>query len=239
MPPDEANKKFRRAEKSELAKLYYCYVVTDSCIAGHHRPRIQYTYPASLTSSGRSSPVLLTPALPLSHRLRNLQTELAALETELADPSNPLLHKEREEGHVDPGELIRGMVDVKGRLEKISKLKEGRGKLVSMVLGEDGEQQVEGWVKPEEKDEEKAQPPQTEDKSETRDMAQMDKRLGELEKLIGSSSTTLDEVRMNNPLTSTQMLINPCYSCLPYHHLSFHFSRVSTPSSHCSPNRDT
>ncbi|KAH8107805.1 hypothetical protein BXZ70DRAFT_12845 [Cristinia sonorae] len=176
MPPDEANKKFRRAEKR------------------HHRPRIQYTYPPSPTSSGRSSPILHTPALPLSQRLRHLQSELAALETELADPSNPLLHKEREDGHVDPGELIRGMVDVKGRLDKISKLKEGRGKLVSTVLGEDGGGPAKSEA-PKEKVEEKPQVAKLEEeKSEARDLAQMDHRLGELEKIIGSSSTNLDEL---------------------------------------------
>ncbi|THH29856.1 hypothetical protein EUX98_g4329 [Antrodiella citrinella] len=176
MPPDEANKKFRKAEKK------------------HHRPRIQYTYPPSPTSSGRTSPALHTPALPLSHRLRNLQAELAALETELADPANPLLHKEREEGHVDPGELIRGMVDVKGRLEKISKLKEGRAKLVSTVMGEEGASRMERQPKEDEETEEKVEVLKVDEKSETRDMAQIDQRLGELEKVIGSSSTTLDEM---------------------------------------------
>ncbi|TCD61972.1 hypothetical protein EIP91_007658 [Steccherinum ochraceum] len=182
MPPDEANKKFRKAEKRR------------------HRPRIQYTYPPSPTSSGRSSPIPHTPALPLSQRLRTLQAELAALETELADPSNPLLHKEREEGHVDPGELIRGMVDVKGRLDKISKLKEGRGKLVSTVLGEEGGAGADSGEKSEEvkaeQGDQKAEAARKdeESKSETRDIAQMDQRLGELEKIIGSSSTTLDEM---------------------------------------------
>lgn len=87
---------------------------------------------------------------------------------------------------------------MKGRLDKISKLKEGRGKLVSTVMGEGevakGEEEEKAEDKQEEKaDEEKGK--QEEAKGETRDMAQMDHRLGELEKIIGSSSTTLDEVR--------------------------------------------
>ncbi|CAL1707954.1 unnamed protein product [Somion occarium] len=177
MEPDEAGKKFRKLEKR------------------HHRPRIQYVYPPSPTEeSGRTSPILSTPALPLSQRLKRLQAELAALETELADPSNPLLHKEREEGRVDPGELIRGMVDVKGRLEKISKVKEGRGKLVSVVLGE---ADTLNFEQTEAKDSSREKSPEEKDvkpHTEVRDIAEMDKRVGELEKLIGSSGTALDEL---------------------------------------------
>ncbi|KAK7692807.1 hypothetical protein QCA50_004441 [Cerrena zonata] len=182
MEPDEAGRKFRKLEKRQ------------------HRPRIQYVYPPSPTEeeSGRVSPTASAPALPLSQRLKRLQAELAVLETELADPSNPLLHKEREEGHVEAGELIRGMVDVKGRLEKISKVKEGRGKLVSAVLGEVDVTQPpkidvtseNGAVKQQQQEKEKDTKPHT----EVRDIAEMDKRVGELEKVIGSSSTALDEL---------------------------------------------
>jgi nuclear migration protein JNM1 len=135
--------------------------------------------------------------------LRSLQNELAALETELADPSNPLLAKEREEDNVDPGELIRGLVDVRGRLERISKGKEGRGRLVNVVMGNgeidiagDGKKMVDGIQKggggrksgDGKKDHEKGQAP------DIRTIVEMDRRVGELEKLVGSSSTALDEV---------------------------------------------
>lgn len=179
---EDASKKFRKAEKR------------------HHRPRIQYVYPPSPTSSDGSPPSTpaATPAMPLSQRLRLLQVELAALEVELADPSNPLLQKEREGGH-DPGELIRGMVDVKSRLEKISKVKEGKGRLVSVVLGEDGPKMAEranaGKAAPKDKPSaredttagEKARSP------DVRDIVEMDRRVGDLEKIVGSSSTALDE----------------------------------------------
>jgi nuclear migration protein JNM1 len=98
---------------------------------------------------------------------------------------------------VDPGELIRGLVDVRGRLEKISKGKEGRGRLVNVVLGneevehrEDG-RKVDGVQKDGEgkrKDHEKGKAP------DVRSVVEMDRRVGELEKLVGSSSTALDEV---------------------------------------------
>jgi nuclear migration protein JNM1 len=164
------------------------------------RSRPHYAYPPSPDSP--TSPATHRP-VPLSHRLRALQSELAALETELADPSNPLLAKEREEDNVDPGELIRGLVDVRGRLEKISKGKEGRGRLVNVVLGngeievqEDGKKWSDGVQKEEEggksgdgkKDQEKGKAP------DVRSVVEMDRRVGELEKLVGSSSTTLDEV---------------------------------------------
>lgn len=184
---EEASKKFRKAEKK------------------HHRPRIQYVYPPSPTSdaSPTSTPAA-TPSMPLSQRLRLLQAELSALEVELADPSNPLLQKEREGGH-DPGELIKGMVDVKSRLEKISKVKEGRGKLVSVVLSDevlekDAANQKSKDVKAETKD--KSTGPDRLDVTATekpkmpdiKDIAEMDRRVGELEKIVGSSSTALDEL---------------------------------------------
>lgn len=143
----------------------------------------------------------MSKPVPLSHRLRALQAELVALEAELADPSNPQLHKERVEDHVDPGELIRGLVDVRGRLEKISKGKEGRGKLVSAILGDAGSSEgalgvdggiIEGKKATDVKDKtkEKGNVPNV------RSMAEMDKRVGELETLVGSSNAALDEVRI-------------------------------------------
>lgn len=137
--------------------------------------------------------------MTLSQRLRLLQAEVAALETELSDPSNPLYNKERESdsGAVDPGELIRGMVDVKGRLQKINKTKEGRGKLVSVVLGEDGQEtaasQKEG-KEPAKQDGDAKEGVQQSKPSEIKDISEMDRRVGELEKIVGSSNTALDEV---------------------------------------------
>jgi nuclear migration protein JNM1 len=111
---EEATKTFRKAENKR------------------GRAKSQYVYPPS-PSSPTDSQNILRP-VPLSHRLRSLQTELSALEHELADPSNPLIQREREEENVDPGELIRGLVDVRTRLDKIRKVKEGRARLVGAVL---------------------------------------------------------------------------------------------------------
>ncbi|KAG1865852.1 hypothetical protein DFJ58DRAFT_770518 [Suillus subalutaceus] len=111
--------------------------------------------PQSPTSSPSRSP---SPSRrPLPARLRALQAELAALEGEVADPSNPAL---KAEG-VDAGEMIRGLVDVRRRLEKVRMGREGRGRLVGVVLGDGGR----------EDDEEDGVP-------EVRGVAEMDKRVG-------------------------------------------------------------
>ena len=130
--------------------------------------------------------------------MRTLQTELSALESELADPSNPLLQKEREEENVDPGELIRGLVDVRTRLEKIRKGKEGRARLVGAILEEDEHQKGDVAGKAAQEvpvSLEVKSPP----KSELQNLVELDRRLGELEHVVGSSTTSLDEV-------STQLL---------------------------------
>jgi len=148
------------------------------------RTRSHYAYPPSPTSSESSLEETLRP-VPLSHRLRNLQAELSALELELADPSNPLLQQEKENERSDFGELIRGVVDVKGRLEKIKKDKEGRGKLVGVILGDN--------AKAKEEETQVSAEPKTEAKANFQDLAEMDRRVGDLEKLVGSSASTLDE----------------------------------------------
>ncbi|KAI0373413.1 hypothetical protein BV20DRAFT_962552 [Pilatotrama ljubarskyi] len=184
--PEEASKRFKKAEKR------------------HHRPKVQYVYPPSPSPDEESRPASPThSSIPLSQRLRLLQAEVAALENELSDPTNPLLRKEKEAGHADPGELIRGMVDVKRRIEKISKARQGRGKLVSVVLGEsdteDAHQAKPAAGETDAKKAESAKPaapsPSAKPKTpEVRDIAEMDRRVGELEKLVGSSSAPLDEL---------------------------------------------
>jgi nuclear migration protein JNM1 len=114
-----------------------------------------------------------------------------SLETELADPANPALFKEREEDSVDPGELIRGLVDVRGRLDKIRKGTEGRGRLVGVILGQDDEKEPD--TKPKSG---AASVTDENGKPNVRSIVEMDRRVGELEKLVGSSTAPLDEVCM-------------------------------------------
>jgi hypothetical protein len=175
--------------------------------------------------------------------LRALQAELSALENELADPSNPLLHKEREEDNVDPGELIRGLVDVRGRIEKIRKGKEGRGKLVGLIVGSSEADMTMGEesgltsssrTKEERKTGREAR---REDPLDVRNIVEMDRRVGELEKLVGSSGAALDEVR--TPFTKgilTSLLnhildITPPTPASPPNHTSQH----TTDAPHTTP----
>lgn len=98
---------------------------------------------------------------------------------------------------MDPGELIRGLVDVRARLEKINKGKEGRGRLVNVVLG-NGEvvvrEESQKLVKTQQDGEEGNKVPEKGDAPDVRSVVEMDRRVGELEKLVGSSTTALDEV---------------------------------------------
>jgi nuclear migration protein JNM1 len=168
-----------------------------------------------------------THGLSLAQRLTHLKAELAALENELGESqkeSSPALEDDDEEpvdigaeiaesnkpkksiyahGHVETGELIKEVVDVKARLEKIGKIKEGkteREKLLNAVLQGTGERvgvvnahsesrPVEGGLK-----DEKAKEEGISVKMEVRDIAEMDRRLGEIERAVGSSSTYVDEV---------------------------------------------
>ncbi|KAK7057297.1 Dynamitin-domain-containing protein [Favolaschia claudopus] len=171
MQLDEASKKFRKAEKRR------------------DRPRTHYTYPPSPTDpTSPIEPSTSRPA-PLSQRLRALQAEVMALETELADPANPGLFKEREDDSVDPGELIRGLVDVRGKLDKIRQSREGRGRLVGAILHQDDQQEpVSKLSKPT-----APAPAEESGKPNVRNIVEMDRRVGELEKLVGSSTAALDE----------------------------------------------
>ncbi|KAF5385990.1 hypothetical protein D9615_002416 [Tricholomella constricta] len=181
MDPEEASKRFRKAERKR------------------DRTRTHYAYPPSPTPSSPGEPANAR-SLPLSHRLRSLQNELVALEAELADPSNPLLAKEREVDNVDPGELIRGLVDVRGRLDKIRKGKEGRARLVGAVLGENGEANSEDEdVDEKKKSVDEGQDGRAAGKLEVKTIVEMDRRVGELEKLVGSSSAALDETSPLSP----------------------------------------
>ncbi|KIM69007.1 hypothetical protein SCLCIDRAFT_1208422 [Scleroderma citrinum Foug A] len=201
--PEEASKHFRKAERKR------------------RRQRALYAYPPSPSSSPSNSASRSpspTRHLSLPGRLRALQAELVALEAEMADPSNPALQPREKGGEtVDPGEMIRGLVDVRKRLEKVRNAKEGRGRLIDVVSSEKtaftkGDEDLQGT---EDKGARDALSNNSHDKdrSDLADITEMDKRVGELEKLIGSVNVTLHEttpltppllpmlMRLNNQLT--------------------------------------
>ncbi|KAL0578656.1 hypothetical protein V5O48_003356 [Marasmius crinis-equi] len=174
MGAEEASKKFRRAEKRR------------------ERMRTHYMYPPSPTSSDdEDEDASKRKQVSLSHRLKSLQAEMQSLEAELADPSNPLLQDEKDEG-VDPGELIRGLVDVKRRLDKVRKEKEGRGRLVGVVLGQQ-QHPKDATIPPEDETPKESEAKDSEGKPVAKNVAEMDRRVGMLEKLVGSTAAPLDE----------------------------------------------
>jgi nuclear migration protein JNM1 len=118
------------------------------------------------------------------------------LETELADPASSLLARDREQSHIDPGDLLKGLVDVKARLAKFSVGHEGRVRLVQGVLQDPPLVDHAAEAVPEKSEsrvnkegEESHKPLQG-----AKDIAEIDRRVGELEGLIGSASTSLDDV---------------------------------------------
>ncbi|KAI9442269.1 hypothetical protein H4582DRAFT_2109905 [Lactarius indigo] len=163
--PTEASRRFRRAERKRT------------------RERSLYKYPPSRTPSP-------TPTHPpsLALRLKLLQSELTSLESELADPASPLLIRDREQGQVDPGDLLKDW-------PKFSTGHEGRARLVQDVLRDPPLADQVAETTPDKNATADGEEAKASHKTlETaKDIAGMDRRVGDLEKLIGSASTSLDE----------------------------------------------
>lgn len=113
----------------------------------------------------------------------------------MSDPSNEQVHKEWKEDNVDPGELIRDLVQVRARLQQFSKGKEGRGRLVGLVMG-DEEKKTDRETKFFSNGSFDTHPESStkNDSTDRGNLIEMDRRVAELEKLVGSSTATLDEV---------------------------------------------
>lgn len=199
--PEEASKHFRKAERKRTCRMFYLPVAIVMCNTGR-RQRALYAYPPSPSSSPSNSASRSpspTRHLSLPGRLRALQAELVALEAEMADPSNPALQPREKGGEtVDPGEMIRGLVDVRKRLEKVRNAKEGRGRLIDVVSSEKtaftkGDEDLQGTEDKGARDA-LSNNSHHKDRSDLTDITEMDKRVGELEKLIGSVNVTLHEV---------------------------------------------
>ncbi|KAI5828224.1 hypothetical protein K523DRAFT_307647 [Schizophyllum commune Tattone D] len=164
--PEDAQKKFRKAEQRR------------------ERFRSRYTYPPS-PSRSRSRSASKERPVPISKRLLAIQAELESIEAEVSGSAKEKIVSEE---NIDPGELIRGLTDVRRRLGQIKKDKEGRGRLVEMITSEEAETRAgEG------EGEGKEKPKKGEEKAEVRSVVEIDKRVGELEKLVGAATTVLDE----------------------------------------------
>jgi nuclear migration protein JNM1 len=151
--------------------------------------RTMYTYPPSPNDSDDDYPPAHAATLPFSARLRFLQQELVILEAEVAKSNVKTSEKEKKK---DAGQMIDGLKDIKSRLEMIGKTrgKEGRERLVEAIQSsasrDGGLSHSRGPSLGGRKDEK--------EREREKEIAELDRRLGELERLVGSSSAALDEV---------------------------------------------
>lgn len=148
------------------------------------RARTQYTYPPS--PSDETDP---TRQPAPAYRLKQLQAELSSLELELSQTTANDDDEEAVDAH---DELLQGLVDVRGRLERLGKGKskaDVRMKLVETVVTNNSTSRDNPKT-----DRDVASSSTAPSSSKGTSVADMDRRVGQLEELVGSSSTSLDEV---------------------------------------------
>jgi hypothetical protein len=149
--------------------------------------RTRYTYPPSPDSDQGDVSPSKTPA----QRLRALQAELAALEAEVA--ASPEQAEESEEENAQ--DLLRGLVNVRERIEQVHLARKGRGAILVKTVDEEpplAEKDDQAEIKGEHETGESSKEVQP---GGVRDLADIDRRVGTLEELVGSASAALDEVR--------------------------------------------
>ena len=165
-----------------------------------------YAYPPSPDDSDDDYPPAHAATLPFSARLRFLQQELVTLEAEVAKSN---VHSSEKEKKKDAGQMIDGLKDIKSRLEMIGKTrgKEGRGRLVEAIQSsgsrDAGLSHSRGPSLGGRKDEK--------EREREKEIAELDRRLGELERLVGSSSAALDEVSGKRVMQGGLRLLIYCF----------------------------
>ncbi|QRV96628.1 dynamitin domain-containing protein [Ceratobasidium sp. AG-Ba] len=138
------------------------------------RQRALYSYPSSTPSTSRSA----SPSkddLPLSERIAAMKRDLIVLEAEAARGLD---------AGAEPSDLMKELSDVRGRLARVG----GRARLVQAVVNGksqpvDGSNESGARVKPE----------ISAGGAVGGGVVEMDRRIAQLEKLVGSSGTSLDE----------------------------------------------
>jgi nuclear migration protein JNM1 len=203
----------------------------NSLYSEYQRQRTQYIYPPSPSASEPEHQA------SVAQRLRQLQAEVAALETDLATSADAAKDDDAED-EPDTGEMLKGLVEVRGRLERMRVNKEGRGRLGGAVTEEGFPGSVTNGTKQgtSTKDAQKEVPNTDEEKVEEKgepkasSIAEMDKRVGQLEDLVGSSSTTLDEVRLGSICATYQTLTTDFFSLLLFQRLCCRSLLSSTPN---------
>ncbi|KAG8853511.1 hypothetical protein FRB96_008113 [Tulasnella sp. 330] len=177
--------------------------------AERHRSRkTVYTFPPSPGESRSPSPTdpesSTTRVPPLRARLRALQHELSALESELSDPSNPLLLEDADGTKVDTAEMLKGLLEVRGRLKGINGGYSGiqRQELVKRAtsMGKSKAHIQARPVTPEKQIGSSGKSAAV--AGEMKTLKDMDQRVAELEKLIGANNATIDEAHIDGSLDS-------------------------------------
>ncbi|CAE6473121.1 unnamed protein product [Rhizoctonia solani] len=138
------------------------------------RQRELYSYPDSSYSSSRS-PSPSRSNLPLPQRIELMKSELAQLEAEASE-------MDRKD---EPTELIRELSDMRGRLTGIG----SRTRLINAMANSKRKEKA----KPESDSPTKNVGQQSEIARAEGGVVDMDRRIAQLEKLIGASGTSLDE----------------------------------------------
>ncbi|KAH7108111.1 Dynamitin-domain-containing protein [Auriculariales sp. MPI-PUGE-AT-0066] len=166
MNPNDAVAHFRQAEK-------------------RGRTKALYTYPPSPSSEEP------TNQAPLGQRIQQLRAELAELEAEAAQPAST----EAADADTKAGEIIRELVDMRGRLERLNNRK-GRERLIELLTSPSNGVQTRASTGDDSQVAVAATLPKPDSMSA---LADVDKRVGQLEKLVGSSSAALDDTSQLPP----------------------------------------
>lgn len=148
-------------------------------------------------------------APPLSQRLNTLRHELAALEAE-AQTSFTTSATEEE---LNSSELVRELSDMRTRLERVGSSSETRKKVLKGITPKPSHTEgVEGNARAGDNADHERKI------KNVHEVSDMDRRLGDLEKVLGSSATTLDEVSFDALHAITQSIEWHCRHSLYPHH---------------------
>lgn len=163
------------------------------------RFRDVYSYSASPSRSRTPSPSSKSKR-PLSSRLDSLRRQVEAIEAELSNTSN--LHQD-DAKETDPTAIMRGLVEIRGKLEGLGSSASTGGtgtnalnRALDSVRAKPTTEQPSspGTDNAPKETDSLADKNQPEKASETKILAELDQRLVELEKVVGASNATLDEV---------------------------------------------
>ncbi|KAG8728766.1 hypothetical protein FRC11_010241 [Ceratobasidium sp. 423] len=142
------------------------------------RQRELYSYPDSSYSSSRS-PSPPRSNLPLSQRIELMKNELAQLEAEAAGDAD---------SKDEPTELIRELSDMRGRLAGIG----SRTRLINAMVSGKNKNKAKAEADATQNVGTQSAEPEI-SRAQGGGVVDMDRRIAQLEKLIGASGTSLDE----------------------------------------------